>query len=64
MATDRDRHRLDADELKGRLKKAAGALGGDDDLEREGRIDSAASTAKYGIDRVADKVKGLLRSDS
>jgi uncharacterized protein YjbJ (UPF0337 family) len=64
VATDREPNRLDADELKGRLKRAAGALSGDDDLEREGRIDSAASTAKYGIDRVADKVKGLLRSES
>lgn len=64
MATGPEQNRLDADELKGRLKRAAGALTGDDDLEREGRIDSAASTAKSGIDRVADKVKGLLRSDS
>jgi uncharacterized protein YjbJ (UPF0337 family) len=64
VATDPEPRRLDADELKARLKRAAGALGNDDELAREGRIDSATSTARYGIDRVADKVKGLLRSDS
>lgn len=53
---------LDADEVKGRAKEAAGALTGDDQLENEGRVDRAVSDTKRGVDRVAEKVKGLLRS--
>lgn len=30
---------------------------------RDGRIDRATGSVKQNIDRVADKVKGLLRSD-
>lgn len=54
-----DDHRIDGDDATGRLKQAIG----DDDLEREGRIDPGTSSVKHNIDRVADKVKGLLRSD-
>lgn len=57
-----DDRRLDADEIKGRLKQAAGKLAGDRDLEREGSIDRGVSGVKQNVDRVADKVKGLLRS--
>ena len=58
-----DDGRLDVDEAKGRLKQAAGALSGDRDLEREGRVDRGLSGVKKNVDHVADKVKGLLRSD-
>ena len=58
-----DDGRLDVDEAKGRLKQAAGALSGDRDLEREGRVDRGLSGVKKNVDRVADKVKGLLRSE-
>lgn len=57
-----DDARLDTDEIKGRLKKAAGALTGDRDLQREGSVDRGLSGVKQNVDRVADKVKGLLRS--
>lgn len=57
-----DDPRIDADEIKGRLKQAAGALSGDRDLEREGKVDRGTSSVKHNIDRVADKVKALLRS--
>lgn len=56
-----DDRRLDADEVKGRLKQAAGNLTGDRDLEREGKVDRGVSGVKQNVDRVADKVKGLLR---
>lgn len=51
------------DEAEGRVEQAAGALTGDDDLQREGKVDRAVSEAKTSIDRIAEKVKGLLRSD-
>ena len=57
-----DDRRLDAQEIKGRLEQAAGNLTGDRDLEREGTVDRGASGVKQNVDRVADKVKGLLRS--
>ena len=57
-----DDTRLDADEIKGRLEQAAGNLTGDRDLEREGKVDRTAGGVKQNVDRVADKVKGLLRS--
>ena len=34
------------DEAKGRAKEAAGALTGDDELEREGKMDRAGATVK------------------
>lgn len=62
MAANEDGDRLDADEAKGRAKKAAGALSGDEQLEREGTVDRVVSDVKGGVDRVAQKVKDLLRS--
>lgn len=62
MADNERRDRLDADEAKGRMKEAAGALSGNDELEREGTVDRVVSDVKQGVDRVADKVKDLLRS--
>lgn len=67
-----------ADEAKGRAKEAAGDLTGDDELEREGKIDRAASTAKEkagkakekvgdAVDKAKEKAKemtGRKRSDS
>ena len=48
------------DEAKGRIKEAAGDLTGDRDLENEGKVDRASGTAKSGINKAADKVKGLF----
>ena len=31
-----------SDDIKGRVKEAAGVLTGDEDLEREGKVDQAA----------------------
>jgi uncharacterized protein YjbJ (UPF0337 family) len=48
-----DRARGAGDKAKGRLKEAAGALGGDSSLKAKGRGDQAKGTAK--------EKKGLLR---
>jgi len=46
-----------ADDLKGRIKEAAGDLTDDDDLKREGKVDRATGKVKDFVDDVADKVK-------
>lgn len=48
-----------ADEAKGRAKRAAGEVTGNDDLKREGSVDKAAGKIKDTVDKVADKAKGL-----
>jgi len=45
------------DELKGRVKEAAGDLTDDDDLKREGKVDQATGKVKDVVDDVADKFK-------
>ena len=57
-----DDGRLDGDETTGRVEQDAGNSTGDRDLERDGQVDRTTSGVKQNIDRVADKVKGLLRS--
>jgi len=52
-----------AEDAKGRVKKAAGDLSGDKDLQREGKVDQAGGKAKDGIERLTDKVKDVLRRD-
>jgi len=49
------------DELKGRVKEAAGALTGDDTLKREGQVDQAVGKVKQKADRIIDKVKDALK---
>jgi uncharacterized protein YjbJ (UPF0337 family) len=46
-----------ADDLKGRVKEAAGDLTDDDDLKREGKIDQGKGKVKDAVDKVADKFK-------
>jgi uncharacterized protein YjbJ (UPF0337 family) len=53
----------DVDTAKGRIKKAAGDLTGDEDLKREGRVDEASGTVKDKVGDAADKVKDTLRND-
>ena len=52
-----------SDDLKGRIKEGAGAVTGDDDLKREGKIDQATGTIKDKIDGAVDKVKDALDGD-
>jgi len=46
-----------ADDLKGRVKEAAGDLTDNDDLKREGKIDQGTGKAKELVDDIADKFK-------
>ena len=53
-----------ADEIKGRVKEAAGDLTDDKDLQREGKLDQASGKVKDKVDNVADKVKDLVDRDN
>jgi len=44
------------DQIKGRTKEAAGALSGDDDLKREGKVDRLAGEAKEKVGEAKDRV--------
>ena len=46
------------DEMKGRVKKAAGELTGNEKLKNEGRVDKGAGKVKQGFDKVKDSLKG------
>ena len=49
------------DEVKGRIKEAAGALTGNDKLRAEGKTDQAVGEVKQVAERVVDKVKKAVR---
>ena len=49
------------DELKGRVKEAAGTLTGDAKLKREGRIDQAVGKTKQATDDAIEKVKKAVK---
>ena len=49
------------DEVKGRVKEAAGALTGDKKLKREGKGDQAVGKVKQAVEKVIDKVKDATR---
>jgi uncharacterized protein YjbJ (UPF0337 family) len=50
------------DDIKGRVKEAAGDLTDNDRLQREGKADQAAGKAKEFIDDVKDKVDDAIDS--
>lgn len=50
-----------SDEVKGRVKEAAGALTGDDKLRRDGKIDQAAGKVKQAVEKVVDKAKNVAQ---
>jgi uncharacterized protein YjbJ (UPF0337 family) len=49
-----------ADEMKGRVKEAAGDLTDNDELKREGKMDRAASSVKEKAEEVVDKVRDKI----
>lgn len=49
------------DELKGRVKEAAGALTADDKLKREGQVDQAVGKIKQKTEEIIDKVKEAVK---
>ena len=48
------------DQMKGRVKQAAGDLADDPDLKREGERDEAAGKVKEKVDDVKDKVDDAI----
>jgi uncharacterized protein YjbJ (UPF0337 family) len=50
-----------SDEVKGRVKEAAGALTGDEKLKRKGKADQVAGKLKQSVDKVVDKVRESLK---
>ncbi len=48
------------DQVKGRIKEAAGVLTDDDRLKREGKLDQVAGKVKVQAEGVVDKVKDVL----
>ncbi len=48
------------DELKGRVKEAAGALTDDPALKREGKTDQVVGKIKQKVEEVLDKVKDAI----
>lgn len=49
------------DQVKGRIKEAAGALTGNDELREEGKTDQAVGEAKEAVQKVADSVKKAVK---
>jgi uncharacterized protein YjbJ (UPF0337 family) len=49
-----------AEDLKGRMKEAGGALTGDDSLKNEGKVDQASASVKDKVGDAADKVKDAI----
>ena len=49
------------DELKGRVKEAAGALTDDEKLKREGRRDQMVGKVKQAAEKVIDKVTAAVK---
>ena len=48
------------DEVKGRIKEAAGALIGNDKLREEGKTDQAAGKVTQAVEKVVDKTKDAV----
>ena len=48
------------DKAKGRVKEAAGALTGNKDLKRRGKLDQAKGAAKDAADKVVDTIGSQL----
>jgi len=51
-----------ADEAKGRIKEAAGAITDNDQLRREGKIDQAAGKVKQAAQKVVEKVQDVAKN--
>jgi uncharacterized protein YjbJ (UPF0337 family) len=49
------------DIVKGRIKEAAGALTGNDELRAEGKADQAVGKVKQAADKVVDQAKHAVQ---
>ena len=50
------------DDMKGRVKEAAGDLTDNDSLKREGKVDRGEGKVKDAVDNVGDAAKDLIGS--
>ncbi len=50
-----------SDEIKGRVKEAAGAITDNDQMRREGKIDQAAGKVKQAAEKAVDKIQGAMK---
>lgn len=50
-----------ADEIKGRVKEAAGAITDNDKLRREGKTDQAVGKVKQAAEKAIDAVKEVVK---
>jgi uncharacterized protein YjbJ (UPF0337 family) len=48
------------DDMKGRVKEAAGDLTGNDDLKREGKADQAGAKVKDAVEKTAAKANDAI----
>jgi uncharacterized protein YjbJ (UPF0337 family) len=48
------------DEVKGRVKEAAGVITGDSKLKREGKADQSAGKAKQAVEKVQEKAEKAI----
>ena len=51
------------DEIKGRMKEAAGDLTDDDEMKREGKTDRIGAEVKDKANKVVDKAKDIVNKD-
>ena len=51
---------MNSDQVKGKLKEAAGVLTDNQELEDEGKADQIAGDAKSIVDNVADKAGDVI----
>jgi uncharacterized protein YjbJ (UPF0337 family) len=49
------------DELKGRVKEAAGVLTDDEELKNEGRVDQAVGKVEQAVEKVITRVKAAVK---
>jgi uncharacterized protein YjbJ (UPF0337 family) len=50
-----------ADEVKGRVKEAAGAVTGNNKLRDAGKADQAAGKVKQAVEKTVDKTKDAVK---
>jgi uncharacterized protein YjbJ (UPF0337 family) len=50
-----------SEEIKGRVKEAAGALTDDEKLRREGKLDQATGKVKQAVEKVVEKTKDIVK---
>lgn len=49
-----------SDEVKGRVKEAAGVLTGDKKMEREGKADQSAGKLKQAVEKIKKKAEKTI----